>query len=54
MMKGWTKRRIALILALALIAAQMTGCKKKEADAQNAIANENAVIVETTEVPAQE
>lgn len=53
-MKGWTKRRIALILALALIAAQMTGCKKKEADAQNAIANENAVIVETTEVPAQE
>ena len=55
-MKGWTKRRVALILALALIASQMSGCKDNGTAAQNAasVSNNNAAVTEETQAPTEE
>ena len=49
-MKGWTKRRVALVLALALLASQMSGCKKDgQTNQSNAnVSNNNAVVTEET------
>ena len=55
-MKGWTKRRVALILALAMIASQMSGCKDNGTAAQNAVSvsNNNAAVTEETQAPTEE
>ncbi len=54
-MKGWTKRRVALILALALLASQMSACTVPSGPVtnENPVSN-NAAVVEKTETPAEE
>ncbi len=54
-MKGWTKRRVALILVLAMMASQMSACTVPSGPVtnENPVSN-NAAAVEKTETPAQE